>query len=192
MKAILISDHAKWCALMMNGDKTIEVRKTAPKEWKDYLSGKTKEMPKPIDVYIDCTKNHYLGFISKRYAGKVVAKFTLNKVEELWFESPFSNFPYGHTLIKGKHYLETDILKNSCLSYYELFNYLCKKKIGYAWHISNLVIFNKPKELSEFKVKGNCKKCKSYCPATFWNKKRNCLKVLTKAPQSYCYIETEE
>ena len=26
MKALMISDHPKWCALMMNGDKTVEVR----------------------------------------------------------------------------------------------------------------------------------------------------------------------
>lgn len=32
MKAIMISDHAKWCALMMNGKKKVEVRK-GTEEW---------------------------------------------------------------------------------------------------------------------------------------------------------------
>ena len=31
MKKVLISIHPKWCKLIFSGEKTIEVRKTAPK-----------------------------------------------------------------------------------------------------------------------------------------------------------------
>lgn len=31
MKKVLISIHPKWCELIFSGEKTIEVRKTAPK-----------------------------------------------------------------------------------------------------------------------------------------------------------------
>ena len=58
-------------------------------------------------------------------------------------------------------------------------------KTGYAWHIDNLEIFDKPKEISEF-----------------WNKRKRMFvngKMLydhkfhlTRAPQSWCYVEKGE
>ena len=48
MKSFLISIHSEWVIKIFNGEKTREIRKTAPKEWVDYLSGKTKEKPKPM------------------------------------------------------------------------------------------------------------------------------------------------
>lgn len=56
MKSILISIKPKWVVKILNGEKTIEIRKTAPKDWVDYLSGKTKIKPEPSLVYIYCTK----------------------------------------------------------------------------------------------------------------------------------------
>ena len=198
MKAIMISIKPKWVALEMNGIKNIEVRNTAPKDWKDYLSGKTKEMPKPIDVYIYCSKgnkknwhlievvdtdtgwkgyeyDYYIG--SKEYLehcleSKVVAKFTLNKVEE----------------IDSWYHLSKDDFAKTCLTISELVNYIGNFEIGYAWHISNLVIFDKPKELSEFFP---------YCKDTKCEYRKNHCSIchrepLTKAPQSWCYIESEE
>ena len=44
MKSILISIKPKWVAKILNGEKTIEIRKTMPK------------CDLPIDVYIYCTK----------------------------------------------------------------------------------------------------------------------------------------
>ena len=72
----------------------------------------------------------------------------------------------------------------------ELDNYL-KGKNGYAIHISKLEIFDKPKELCEFvipcKIEGVIESGKY--------KGEKCLittKILTKAPQNYCYIEGDE
>ena len=91
MKAILISIKPKWVAKILNGEKTIEIRKTMPK------------CDLPIDVYIYVSKNDgrlYQDFsICKEYIydkgvkdlqywvynGQVVAKFTLNKVEEIGY-----------------------------------------------------------------------------------------------------------
>lgn len=53
-------------------------------------------------------------------------------------------------------YTETidDITKGSCLTQFEIENYLgCKEggeEVGYALHISNLKIFDKPRELSDY------------------------------------------
>ena len=42
MKSLLMSIHPKWCELIASGEKTIEVRKTAPKP--------------PFKVYMYCTQ----------------------------------------------------------------------------------------------------------------------------------------
>ena len=139
---------------------------------KEFVEEIRKTMPKcdlPIDVYIYCTKSDIKGarenltFEQLQLLGKVVAKFTLNKVEEI-----------TNRYCKG-------MLIDSCLTNYELNNYL-GNCIGYAWHISNLVIFDKPKELSEFQHK--VKVVDYYKPFDSWVS-------LTKAPQSYMFIEVE-
>ena len=150
MKSILISIKPKWVAKILNGEKTIEIRKTMPK------------CDLPIDVYIYCTKeksDHLLRLSGKNsymVKGVVVAKFTLNKITPTY------------------HFYEEEICSLSGLSDDELFNYLGHGD-GYAWHIDNLVIFNEPKYLCDF---WNTKKGVFCCP-------------LTKAPQSWCYVEGE-
>ena len=72
---------------------------------------------------------------------------------------------------------EEELLKKSCLEGYELCNYLydnlwCGQK-GYAIHIKNLQIFDKPKELSEYY---------RYCPCS-----SNPLQPIKVAPQNMMY-----
>lgn len=170
-KAILISIRPKYVADILNGIKTLEIRKTKPK------------CDLPIDVYIYCTKEDSLiklhsVYVHDKYVceqdfkcedfpkmysgyegkGKVVARFKLNKVEEIEnkISVRFSGYPRTITLT------DSELLRASCVSYSELKAYL-QGGVGYAWHIDNLEIFDKPKELSEFKV--------------------------SKAPQSYMFIE---
>lgn len=49
MKSVMISIKPKWCELIASGQKTIEVRKTAPK------------CDVPFKCYIYCTKEHDIG-----------------------------------------------------------------------------------------------------------------------------------
>lgn len=164
-RAILISIRPEWLAKILNGEKTLEIRKTAPKCWL------------PIDVYIYCTKgkdvlsinpfDNTVGFF-KTYAygdtdlnGKVVAKFTLREI----FQFPKIEMPNGSTAIEGPIRIISKIVKKACLSGEELLAY-CKIGDNYAWHISDLVIFDEPKELSEFGLK--------------------------RAPQSWQYVEVPE
>jgi predicted transcriptional regulator len=171
MKAILLSVKPEWVAKILNGEKTIEIRKTMPK------------CELPIDVYIYCTndKSKYLywdwydppfvtqeWFVSKnkhRYVwehkkhknGKIIVKFTLRQVEKiiaLTKEQPTEYYAMRMDL--------NSVLYEAKLSKEELQNYL-KNKDGYAWYISDLEFFDKPKELSDFGLK--------------------------KAPQSWCYVE---
>ena len=135
MKSILISIKPKYVAKILNREKTTEIRKTAPK------------CELPIDVYIYCTKGAFMGYLSKKYVGKVVAKFTLRKVEKLKiYVGSYIPVAILHTdSIPTCSLME----KESCLTMDEIWKYTKTK--GYAWHISDLVIFDKPKELGEFK-----------------------------------------
>ena len=184
-KAILLSIKPKYLADILNGKKTIEIRKTKPK------------CDLPIDVYIYCTKDNknklcYVnyepcgnkGFLTtkldcegKELNGKVVAKFTLRKIEVIKKETEsgfltFTNNP--------------EFYKSACIGVWDMLDYL-GNSLGYAWHIEDLVIFDKPKELSEFKVllKGN-KLDHSIDAINMFNGI-----PLRKAPQSMCYINVE-
>ena len=222
-EAILISIKPEWCEKILNGEKTIEIRKKMPK------------CELPIDVYIYCTKDpkHLVapfrfkqGWAYREYNddtyysrgctvnvgedinGKVVAKFTLNKVDEVIMPVDFTE----------ENPRELSIINRSCLTGQELLNYLGGSafKNFYAWHIDNLEIFDKPKELSEFKTplfhcfniknvecvenvfgeyvfkhyeNSFCKICKHIDDFGDCGKKGR--KTLTKAPQSWCYVEVE-
>lgn len=210
MKAIMISGKPKWSALIMNGDKTKEIRRNkalanaiqklideygyAEIYW--YCSKDTKNLlhKNCADIYwIEDkdfrNKNKQLGLQNlPTLNGKVLFKFRCYKVEEIP-SCQFSvyYFPYTETLD------DYDLLDKSCLTKEEIDDYLGYDKEGYAIHISDLEIFDKPKELSEFRYavcpKTNCEYCEYnktvegdlYCTR----------KTLTKAPQSMCYIETE-
>lgn len=196
MRAIMISDKAKWCALMMNGIKKIEVRKESVGKAVQKLIDENGY----ADIYVYCSKGKpnlwlpyeydcfKLDISSQPYLsdkpiidcdykmnGKVVFKFRCYKVEEILIK-PNGNY-YTSTLSNNK------LLIQSCLSQKEMFEYTSWhiSKIsgcwigGYAIHISDLEIFDKPKELSEF---DNCDKY----PYT---------KYIGKAPQNYCYVEVE-
>ena len=195
MKAILISVRPEWVAKILNGEKTIEIRKRFPK---DYVGW----------VYIYVTKdnkNCLFDFREDEYApdkfgyskadkwyrqhykllnGKVVARFWCDKVEEINY-LPYEQTYYTQTLdtvIWKGH--EPTLLKVCCLSWEELDNYLKEKK-GYAIHITKLEIFDKPKEISEFEIRATEGDVK------FNNIKGKMLayKPLSRAPQSWCYIE---
>ena len=163
-KSILLSIRPEWVEKILNGEKTIEVRKRFPK---DYVGW----------VYIYCTKgeqelNYHsstqiiLGktdLTSYGLNGKVVARFWCDNVEE----------------ISAKN-IES-FTRDSCLTVKQIEDYLWKNICnGYAIHISKLEIFDRPKYLNEY--------YKTYIET----EKGIYYQVLTKAPQNYCYIEGEE
>ena len=170
MKAILMSIQPKWCELIASGKKTIEVRKTAPKEV-------------PFKVYMYCTKGGYMyrcRFDENRLAipevwnGKVIGEFICDRVDE--YEANDRD--------RGWYIYPQDEV---CMWTDEIAGY-GKGKPLYGLHISELKIYDKPKELGEFKkynrtckfsdlgyANPNCKTC------------RDCN--LTRPPQSWQYVD---
>lgn len=206
MKAIMISIKPEYTANILNGYKTLELRTTCPKEWKDYLSGKTKIKPQSTKCYIYCTKGksykdsitvyHSIPAIMPYIAnGKVVAEFQCNEIEIIKsIKEKRNGASYQY------HELNDRILKQSCLSEEQILDYTNGNDL-YGWHIDNLKVYDKPKELSEFYKWENCPHyyssyedgcCAENCP--FYDKNfcnGHSLRV-ERPPQSWCYVEVLE
>ena len=179
MKSVLISIKPKWIEKIVNGEKTIEVRKTRPK------------IETPFKCYIYCTygqenENYMLG---KR--GKVIGEFVCDKIEE-FHEYELSPCKKFYEFEKARLDL---FLKESCLSYNEVCDYrknLPYYKPLYGWHISDLKIYDKPKELGEFN-RWNRTEENVPCAHTKWlySDCKDCKSCnLTRPPQSWCYVES--
>ncbi len=194
MKAILISVRPQWVAKILNGEKTIEIRKKFPK---DYVGW----------VYIYCTKNgDYLmkkasgnGYITcmrsiqpkqTKYSksvlnGKVIARFWCDKVENLYeyqIDGYGSDYEIASDTLK-----QEELLKECCLTYEQLNDYLGDINNGYAIHITELEIFDKPKELAL-----HTHDISAIFYTKKWDRKSKCWRIgaLTHAPRNgYCYIE---
>ena len=197
MKAILITDESKWCRLMMNGDKTVEARKgdklykATQKLIDEYGYAVFYVCCKKTSPWLDWSKgvaklNNGKGCIEtskslSHFNGKVAFKFRCYKVEEL-------SIKYGvgwqTKTIKGKEQIE----KLTQLSVFQLFEY-CGRKTSTAIHISDLEIFDKPKELSEFYKVGHYEDLNDYCTDEKQINGKWCIPI-KKAPQSFCYVET--
>ena len=166
-KAVLISIRPKWCELIANGTKTVEVRKSRPK------------LETPIKCYIYCTQSGGAPGLRKKH-GKVIGEFTCNRIDRL---AP-ANEPYGIYDIDDDYVLQT------CLENGALWDYGHGTPL-FGWHISDLRIYDQPRELTEFRwACPNDLYCES-C-AMYSNNNGICNNgalLLRHPPQSWCYVE---
>lgn len=189
MKAVMKSVSPRICEKVANGDCTILVSKTAPK------------CEVPFKCYIYCTfpkKPAYTLWLNRRTKnkfladGKVIGEFVCDKVFLL---HPYT-YDGGNADRERRKLIQTfegsskenEILAATCLTQDEMFDYIGAGNYGYGWHISDLKIYDKPKELNEFRkpCKINlpmCDRCDYY---STWNGR---CENITRAPQSWCYVE---
>lgn len=174
-KAVLISIRPKWVEKIANGEKTIEVRKTRP------------NLPTPFKAYIYCTLPKYPleDFIATDYprpqfygGGKVIGEFICDRIDRL---AP-ANEPYGI------YDIDDDYVFRTCLENGALWDYGHGTPL-YGWHISDLRIYDTPRELSEFRRATD--PCDS-CHAEYTWECTDCKKLsgdIKRPPQSWCYVE---
>ena len=186
MKSVLISIQPKWCELIANGKKTVEVRKTRPKldvPFKVYIY----QTKKPVAVSFNGTGKHISEYDKTYYynkrSGKVIGEFVCDSIEEIGY-SPEMHGKYISDII--------DLHKVTCIDFEQMFDYIADGW-GYGWHISDLAIYDTPQELGEFY---------KMCPSFFKDEWENddCLDCenpcgnggkiyLKRPPQSWCYVE---
>lgn len=150
-KAVMLSIRPKWAEKIVNGEKTIEVRKTRPK------------LGTPFKCYIYCTlpKYPHEDFIATDYprpqfygGGKVIGEFTCERIVPITYDG-------------GRLWCPTNAAFSpaTCLSQAEIIAYIGDKGRCYGWHISDLRIYDAPRELSEFtpvcRYKNDDKSCQS-------------------------------
>lgn len=217
MKSVLISIQPKWCELIASGKKTVEVRKTRPK------------LETPFKCYIYCTSSNVHECLMQNEGG----------VKLIYACNYKTAIPIGGNISNGKVIgefvcacmtgLKADNIvqayynntKDTCLTDEEIKKYANGGKL-YYWHISDLVIYDEPKELGEFYtvLSDNDIRCKHIQMRYTTNGKRynkctlqNCVcefrrlghqtdcdgyeilnpqKPITRPPQSWCYVEEVE
>lgn len=186
MKSVLLSIKPKYCELIANGRKTVEIRKNRPK------------IDTPFKCYIYCTKETELwvavknGQALEQCDGKVIGEFVCDDIDEI---AVFDDILYC------VNNTQANKLKQACLTIEDIKIYLGINS-GYAWHISNLVIYDKPRELSKFNrvcaewgksdFTNKCRKCPEYY-VDYRDCSRECLAYgkirLERPPQGWCYVE---
>lgn len=185
-RALLISINPEWAEKILNGKKTIEIRTWKPKDYVGWVylyctkaKGKNILIQRKPNYYIETNDTDWKNVALN---GKVVAKFILNKVDKI------ENLIFGCAVLGvPQNYLD-EIMKKSCLSINQLAKYL-NGKVGYAWHIENLEIFDKPKELSEFyHYKKKLIDCGMDCPPYVDEVKT----TLYKTPQKCVWVYGEK
>ena len=189
--SIIISIHPKWCELIFSGKKRLEIRKRIP----------NAHFPITFYVYQTIDKNWKYNLIPSLASkqGKVVGTFTCNDIDhwesEFWLEDKdvyeaitmieedeFEPGEYIQTRVFTNEWEDWEIepefektllYKDSCVSWSELRNYM---KSGwndfYTIHVEDVYYFTNPLNISDFQNKNG--------------------KVLTRAPQSWCYCEPIE
>lgn len=199
-KAVLISIRPEWVEKILAGEKTLEVRKNRPR------------LEPPFKCYIYCTKgadaadrlwvlrkkirrdyyglaavcanpdeqpeNHILG------NGKVVAEFVCDRIDTI----KLANEPYGIYDVDDDFVAQTGLANGALWDY-------GKGATLYGWHISKLKVYEKPKEVTKFHIWKKCKSCsKSGYESAACIYDENCMvpAAITKAPQSWCYVEELE
>ena len=209
MKTVLLPVHPNWLKLILSGKKTVEVRKTKPKEAVPFrvLLYCTKG---PIELARDKSGNIVLLSRNKKadisdleiLSGKVIAEFVCEDIDRM----AHCGTCQKDIRLKIKHNLNCEEIERGYLTKCQLSYDSLEKYSGggdlYGWYISDLKIYNKPKELSEF-----YKKCNEGCEDCYlWQNVRvnseefdmDCSSKyyghipLKRPPQSWCYVRCEE
>lgn len=169
MKSVLISIRPEWCEKIANKVKSLEIRKTVPK------------LKPPFKVYIYCTSgppylNSHNGYVYLEerdvlgYRGQGLYK-RLNPgvIGEFVCDAIISHCEMANADIAERQ---------GCIKREDLLAYANGGEL-FGWHISDLVIYEKPKKINKF------------VSASILN--TNCfgqhLKLLDRPPQSWCYVE---
>lgn len=189
---ILISIQPKWCQLIGNLWKTLEIRKNIPK------------LKPPFKCYIYCTKAYYLAdrkFIASNNVSTWIESYK-EDIRGLW---PCDGMVIGEFICAGfkeintksPTYIADEILDESCLTADQIKDYANEAGMLYGWIIKDLRLYKKPKPLSLFKQskvirayhKNKLRDDVNIDVDYLLKSKRVEVKYFDRAPQSWCYCD---
>ena len=181
MKEIMMSIRPQWVKEILNGEKTIEIRKKFPKDYVGwvYIYVTKGKLNLVYDQDYDdknqtWKKGKYeLVDYGDKYSlnGKVVARFWCDKVEGAY------------------NFYVVELCQLACINKEELYKYAggwYKTDDLIAINITKLEIFDKPKELNNFLIHSHTVSGIGFKGE---EKQFNILKPLNRAPQSWCWID---
>lgn len=202
MKSVIISIKPYWVFLIIvktmgwniDKEKNIEVRKTCPKD---------NEWNKVGKIY--CTKDKKsFNFIPKKYQpfmkrflGKVIGEFVCDEITRIAYcgydnERIELNIVDENLTIKK---LDEGFLYRCQLSLNDIEKYANGGEV-YGWHISNLKLYEEPKDIGKF-YRGGMLSYDDWLYGIYngdggarssYESYKNAFK-LSKAPQSWCYVK---
>ncbi len=174
MKSVLRSIKPFWLYCTIIREKTIEVGKTFPKaeDWNREVFFYCSKDRESFDLIPEKDREWM-----RKYLGKVACRFVCD------YHTDYTLDDYDNS-----YFISDDDLEATCLLTCELWEY-GKGKTLYGWHISDLVIYDEPRELSEFQ---QCHKCKHSCVRTSQNVELCKYHRLSRPPQSWCYVEATD
>ena len=176
MKSVLMTFSIYWLYLVLEDKKEEEVRKYIPraKDWdkivKMYAGKNKRELMRIPKVH----REKY-----RKLMGKVVGEFVNDSTRK----------GKADNLIQAYYHNDPD---KTCLSDQELVDYANTGKPVYFLHISDLKIYDKPKELNEFYKVGKHNACVNGNRTCYYVREdfcRECKYSIKRPPQSWCYIE---
>ncbi|MGM9627906.1 MAG: ASCH domain-containing protein [Faecousia sp.] len=191
MKSVLISIRPEWCELIASGKKTLEVRKTRPR------------LDVPFKVYIYCTKDQKRKFwCSKTYT-------YVDDRSHNCFDKCGNGMAIGEFICD-----DCSLLSKAHYGYIEQFAHITREALNtymgleagrelscddgcWGWHISDLKIYDRPKDLCDFRkpfpFHSFCKICARGGTGFHSETCYGCDHFeninITRPPQSWCYVE---
>lgn len=189
---ILASLKPYYYYLIGERKKTIEVRKSAlknlPQDIVFYMSKDEKSFAKIPKEFQEKYRKHF---------GKVGIKVICDRIDEykyVYCDHPEIGYPVGYDCGDNWYDIDDEDLQKACLTEEEFKRYGNGKPL-YGWHISNLKVYDKPKELSEFyrpcSYSGICYSCNRFRPNGTPNDEPNdfCDGEIIRPPQSYMWVK---
>lgn len=192
MKAILMSIKPKRCEKIFSGEQTVKVCKTAPKDapFKVYVycsNGDKLRLVHSLNTDgVNCMVENNEFVLNDILNGKVIGEFVCDKVIKTCGWRLRGNTGWCAKRTEAEEKFPT----SACLTIDEIVEYAGGEgREVSGWHISELKIYDEPKELSEFKklcpIKNqDCNNCEFYSDYS-----GSCTNWVTRPPQSWCYVE---
>ncbi len=204
MKAVLISIKPRWVEEITSGKKKIEVRKVKPKIYvpfkcyiyctngKGSLMSVNGKVQKLNTLELDLTVDNDIYDLN----GKVIGEFVCDKIDvypydcHIGYPTPQYEGDDSFCDCGEGYWITYKEIEDSCLTQDELMDY-GRGDTLYGWHISNLVIYEQPKDLREFKPYNRTEEdCKFSHLGFAIPKCEDCHECyVKKPPQSYLFVE---